>query len=226
VPTPLALADLLPALPQGAEWLSILLSYLLGAVPFGWLMARLLKGVDIREIGSGNIGATNAMRALGKPLGLVAFLLDFAKGAVPVLLVAPAFSEDPGNTGLAVLSAAAAVCGHVWPVYLGFKGGKAVATGFGALCALDLPTALIGGAVWVVVIVLTRFTGLASCAMGVAFPVAAWWRASRGEVAGEVAFGAALLTLLILVRHRSNMARMLKGTEPRIGARGKSGGKA
>ena len=153
VPTPLALADLLPALPQGAEWLSILLSYLLGAVPFGWLMARLLKGVDIREIGSGNIGATNAMRALGKPLGLVAFLLDFGKGLLPSAALAPLgvhLVPHRSELVLALAYGGCAIAGHLYPIYLRFHGGKGVATSAGVLTgAATLPVVIAAG-VWVI----------------------------------------------------------------------------
>ncbi len=190
------------------------LSYLLGAIPFGLVMARWIKGVDLRQVGSGNIGATNAMRVLGKPLGLVAFLLDCAKGFAPVVLLAP--PEAWGQTGSlpSVLCAAAAVLGHCFPLYLGFKGGKGVATACGGIIALD-PWVLLGaGLVWVLTLKLTRFVGLASILMGVAFPVMAWLRHPKDHafVGGCVA-----LALLVVVRHRANIGRMLNGSEPRAG---------
>ncbi len=123
----LATALALPHL-GASEAVGLVASYLLGAIPFGFVLVRLVKGVDLRTVGSGNIGATNAMRVLGKPLGLVAFLLDFAKGLVPVVVFAPLFASAP-STPLRVLMGAAAVVGHVFPIYLRFKGGKAVATG-------------------------------------------------------------------------------------------------
>jgi glycerol-3-phosphate acyltransferase PlsY len=231
----LSLATPLPALPTGGEWLAVLASYLLGAVPFGWVMARWLHGVDLRTFGSGNIGATNAGRVLGRPLGLVAFLLDFAKGLVPVLVLAPAFSshaegalagwwqhDKPSELRLLqVLCGAAAVCGHVWPVYLRFRGGKAVATGCGALLALDPLVFAGGGLVWLAVLAASRYAGLASIAMGATFPLLAWLRADRAGYGGEVVGGALALALLIAVRHRSNMARMLAGTEPKVGSKKK-----
>ena len=124
---------------------AILLSYLLGSVPFGLVLGR-LRGVDIRTVGSGNIGATNVGRALGRPWALVAFALDFLKGYVPAWL-APGFATQAGSVGpstLAVLCAGAAVCGHVWPLYLGFKGGKGVATACGGMVAID-PVVFLGG---------------------------------------------------------------------------------
>lgn len=219
--TPFALVATPPSpLPAGAEWLALLASYLLGAVPFGFLMARLLRGVDLRKVGSGNIGATNAMRVLGKPLGVVAFLLDFAKGLVPAALIAPMLAGEGRADGwLPVLCAAAAVCGHVWPVYLRFRGGKAVATGCGGIGGID-PLVLVGGGLaWGITLVTTRYVGLASVVMGLAFPALAAVRAARGEGGGELVWGTAVLAALVLVRHRSNLGRMVAGTEPKIGRR-------
>ncbi|MAF65378.1 MAG: acyl-phosphate glycerol 3-phosphate acyltransferase [Planctomycetes bacterium] len=203
-------------LPEPALLGAILLaSYLAGSVPFGWLMARVLRGVDIRTIGSGNIGATNAMRALGRPLGMVALAGDLGKGFAPVWFLAQ------GEPALQVACGAAAVGGHVWPVFLRLRGGKAVATGCGVLLAVDWPVVLGAGLVWCAVLLLTRFVGLASVAMGVAFPCIA---AARGA-SWEIVCGAAALALLIVGRHRSNMVRVLAGTEPRVGLFGGSGGK-
>ncbi len=183
----------------------IVASYLLGAVPFGFVLCRVLKGVDLREVGSGNIGATNAMRVLGVPLGLLAFLLDTGKG------FAPAFWLGAGDPTWQVACGAAAVLGHVFPIYLGFKGGKAVATGCGATLAIDPLIFVCVGVVWLVTLLATGYVSLASIAMGVAFPVAAW---ALGQPPVVIA-GTGGLTLLILVRHRSNMQRLLDGTETR-----------
>ncbi|HVS10613.1 MAG TPA: glycerol-3-phosphate 1-O-acyltransferase PlsY [Planctomycetota bacterium] len=201
---------------------AILASYLVGAVPFGLLLVRASRGVDLRQVGSGNIGATNAMRAAGKPVGLAVFALDFLKGLVPVLLAAPAAGGGLSPRELQVACGTAAVVGHCFPVYLRFRGGKGVATGCGALLAIDWRIFLAGGAVWLATLAATRFTGLASMLMGLAFVAAAWvlWR----ERAPEVVAGAGLLALLILVRHRKNIARMLAGTEPKAFARREPGG--
>jgi glycerol-3-phosphate acyltransferase PlsY len=188
---------------------AVLAAYLVGAVPFGWLMARLLRGVDLRQVGSGNIGATNAMRVLGKPLGIVAFLLDFAKGWAPVVLLGQA---DPG---LEVACGAAAVCGHVWPVYLRFKGGKAVATSFGAITGIDPLVSLGAGLVWLVLLVTFRYVSLASVGMGLAFPALALWRSRGGGHPWVFPAATGALALLILARHRSNISRILAGQEPR-----------
>jgi glycerol-3-phosphate acyltransferase PlsY len=191
-------------------------------VPFGFLMARLIKGIDLRTIGSGNIGATNAMRVLGKPLGVVAFLLDFAKGFVPAFFIAGWFaSGEPVSAWLRVLCGGAAACGHVWPVYLRFRGGKAVATGFGAIMAVDPVVGVVAGATWLVSLKLFRFVGLASMIMGAAFLLASIVRALAGGSGGwALVFGTALLFALILWRHRTNIARMRAGTEPKAGAGG------
>ena len=202
----------------GMEWLALLPSYLLGAIPFGWLAVRFLRGKDLRLEGSGNIGATNAMRVLGKPLGLVCFLLDFGKGFVPVACFAGWFSSDPQVLPLLKVSCgAAAVCGHVWPIYLGFKGGKAVATGCGGIVAIDPMIAVIGGVVWLVVLLSTRFVGLASMAMGISWPITAFLRARDHDYGMEVAAATGALAVLILWRHRANIGRMLRGEEARIG---------
>jgi len=201
--------------------LAILASYLLGSIPFGLVMARLVKGVDLREVGSGNIGATNAMRVLGKPLGLVAFMLDFGKGLVPThvlaLHAAPLDATTPWLA--AALCGTAAVIGHCFPVYLRFKGGKGVATGCGAIVGVDPMIFVYSGLVWVLCLVTTRYVGLASIAMGLAFPVVA---ATRMEDAAAFVFACTLLSLLVVIRHRANIKRMVAGTEPRIGAKAKA----
>ncbi|QDU66315.1 glycerol-3-phosphate 1-O-acyltransferase PlsY [Engelhardtia mirabilis] len=194
---------------------ALLVSYLLGSVPFGFTLAKLLRGVDIRTIGSGNIGATNAMRVLGKPLGIVAFLLDFAKGAVPAAVIAP-LAVPPDQVGVAaVLCGLAAVLGHVFPIYLRFKGGKAVATGCGVVVAIDPVVFLISGLVWLLLWGTTRMVALASIGLGLALPITAGLRAGSGGA--ELTLFCVGLCLLILVRHRSNIRRMIAGTEPRGG---------
>ena len=195
-----------------SQWGLVALSYVIGSIPFGLLITRALKGVDLRTVGSGNIGATNAMRVLGKPLGIVVFLLDAGKGGLVILFAVPLF-ESAAPAWLAVLCGAAAVMGHCWSIFLRFEGGKGVATGAGALAAIDLWIFLGAGLVWIVVLLTSRMVALASIALGLAFPVVAYLRAPEGDAA--IVVGASALTILILVRHRSNMARMLAGTEPR-----------
>lgn len=212
-------------MPQGVEWAAPAVAYLLGSIPFGLVLVRMVKGIDLRKVGSGNIGATNAMRAGGKPVGYAVFALDFLKGFVPAFLLAPALALDPSRTlSLAVVGGAMAVLGHCFPLYLRFKGGKGVSTGVGALVALDPLSAAIGGLVWVIALFTLRFTGLASLLMGATFPIAVALRGSPLE--GPLFGGAALLALLIVARHRSNIQRMIAGTEPRIGQGKREGGGA
>lgn len=215
--------------PQGVEWLALLASYLLGAVPFGWVLARVLKGVDLRRHGSGNIGATNAMRVLGRPLGLLAFALDFAKGWVAPALFAAAARDSlgavaPASFSLEVLCGAAAVLGHVFPVYLRFRGGKAVATGCGAIVAIDPWIFVLGGLVWLLCLFSLRMVSVASMAMAFAFPVVAWQRMGPGGYGWEVVWGTGALAALVLWRHRANVGRILAGTEPKTGKGRVAGG--
>lgn len=191
-----------------------LASYLLGAVPFGLVMARTLRGVDLRTVGSGNIGATNAMRVLGKPLGLVAFLLDFGKGFVPTFVFASYAREWNEHSPFLAQSLAgvSAVLGHCFPVYLGFKGGKGVATGCGAIVGVSPLVFVMAGFVWLAALAAARMVSLASIAMGLSFPVAA---AILNPYAPAFIGACALLTGLVLVRHRANIARIRSGTEPK-----------
>jgi len=209
LPTSVALIDV-----TGPLVLAVVSSYTLGSVPFGLLLTRMLKGEDLRKMGSGNIGATNTMRAVGRGWGLASFALDCFKGWAPVAWIAPAFMGDQGNSQAAVMCAAAAVLGHCFSLYLRLKGGKGVATACGAILAIEPIILLPAGLVWVLTLKLTRYVGLASICMGLAFPVAAWWRKPE-----DTAFliGCGLLALLVVVRHRQNIGRMLQGTEPKAG---------
>lgn len=200
------------------EYLAVLVAYLLGSVPFGLLLGFAIKRTDIRKFGSGNIGATNVGRVLGRSWAVVAFVCDFGKGWLPAFWIAPALApEGTSAAPLAVICGAAAVVGHVWPVYLHFQGGKGVATASGAIVALD-PLIFLGGAVvWLVTLVITRWVGLASIVMGIAFPLIAWGRMEGQPYGVEVIVGSGALTLLIVLRHRANIRRMLAGEEPKFG---------
>jgi acyl phosphate:glycerol-3-phosphate acyltransferase len=202
--------------PSGPEWIAPATAYLVGSVPFGLVLVRMFKGVDLRSIGSGNIGTTNAIRAGGKPLGYTVFALDFLKGFAPVFWLAPVLALGrERQVSLMVIAGALAVLGHCFSIYLKFEGGKGVATGYGALVALDPRVALAGGLVWVVALFALRYSGLASLLMGITFPIAAL--AFGRELGHPLVGGSILLALLIVVRHRSNIRRMLAGTEPKIG---------
>ena len=209
-------------------WFTVVVAYLLGSIPFGLLLAKWLKGVDLRAIGSGNIGATNASRALGRKWGLVVFALDFVKGWAPVYcakFVGSVASDDENLILLRIACGTAAVLGHCYSIYLGFKGGKGVATGCGAIVAISFWIFACGGAVWLLTRFITRYAGLASIMMGFTFPLAAWLLPfdflhlpdTLEPHCSQLVIASSLLTLLIFVRHRSNIQRMLAGTEPRAG---------
>ena len=203
-------------------WLLLLpvVAYLCGSVPFGFLAAKIFRGVDIRETGSRNIGATNAARALGFKYFPLLVLLDLAKGFLPTLtarMLAPAGGvHDPGL--LAIGTGVAAVLGHVFPLYLRFKGGKAVATGGGVFLALSPWAVLIAGAAWGLVFGLSRYVSLASMTAAVALPVSVWALTPDPLAAGlPLAAFATVAGLFVILLHRSNIRRLLSGTENRIG---------
>ena len=215
---PLLPTRVLELLGEPVAWLATVLAYLLGSIPFGLLIALRVKGVDLRRFGSGNIGASNAVRALGKRWGLTVFALDFLKGLVPVLACRWIDVPADGVVLLQVLVGTAAVLGHCYSVYLRFEGGKGVATGCGAIIAIEPLVFVAGGLVWLATRYATRYLGLASILMGATFPIAAWVEGLvTRKPKPELIVGATLLTVLILVRHRSNIQRMLAGTEPRAG---------
>ena len=190
-------------------------AYLIGAVPFG-LLIGFLNGKDVRKEGSCNIGATNVTRVVGKWWGKLCFLCDFLKGFLPVILTMRLL--DPGSGWLTALAAVAAMLGHVFPVYLGFKGGKGVSTAAGAALALCPLAVVIAGAVWVIVFFLSRYVSLASLAAALALPVSAWLLGFFGVVKFFLPFGIVLVVFAALAfwRHRSNIVRLLNGTENRF----------
>ncbi len=185
---------------------ALLLGYLLGSIPFGLVLTRLAGGGDLRSVGSGNIGATNVLRTGRKGLAAATLLLDGAKGAVAVLLA------QYINPEYGVLGAAAAFFGHCYPVWLGFKGGKGVATYAGIALALLWPAGLAYAAVWLGTLAVTRYSSLSGLLAAIAVPVAAaWW----GD--GEVVVLFIALTLVVIWKHRSNIGRLMAGSEPRVG---------
>jgi glycerol-3-phosphate acyltransferase PlsY len=186
------------------------LCYLLGSIPFGWLLHRLRGGGDIRLVGSGNIGATNVLRAQGWWAGLLTLAADAGKGAGAVWLG----REIGGSAEMAAACGMAAVLGHVFPVSLGFRGGKGVATGLGFVACLVPPAALVGVAVFMAVVGWKRTVSLASLAACVS--VALSVPALRGW--GAVSAAVLAVTALIVWRHRDNLRRLRRGTEPRLGA--------
>jgi glycerol-3-phosphate acyltransferase PlsY len=186
------------------------LGYLLGSVPFGLVIARALGLGDLRKIGSGNIGATNVLRTGNKPAALATLLLDSGKGAIAVLL-----ARHFGGETAAILAGGAAFLGHCFPVWLGFKGGKGVATFLGTLLALHWPLGLIACGTWLVTAGVSRISSLSALLAAALSPVFAW-ALGRSDLILVCLF----LAVLIFIRHKANIARLLDGSEPRIGKKG------
>ena len=195
------------------DWIFVAIAYLLGCIPFGLVVAR-FKGVDLRSAGSGNIGATNALRAMGKGAGALTLVGDMLKGVAAVLLATRFAGAEAG-----LLAALAAVVGHDFPVFLGFKGGKGVATSFGVMLALDPMLGLLGLATWLIAFIIWRYSSLAALVSFALTPLGAW-ALNRGQ--GGLALLCSSLTALIIVKHRGNISRLLKGEEPRVGNRGET----
>ena len=187
---------------------SLLLGYLLGSIPSGWLAGRWLKDIDLRELGSGSTGATNVLRQVGKGPALVVFLIDVGKGAAAVLLARALGLGD----WIQVLAGLTALAGHIWPVWLGFKGGKAVATGLGMFLGLAWPVGLASFGVFMAVFSLSRLVSLASVLAAISLPLL--MAAGSGSTANLVV--ALVAMLLVLWRHRSNIKRLINGTEPKL----------
>ena len=201
-------------------------AYLLGSVPFGFLIAR-AKGYDLRTLGSGNIGATNVFRAVSKPLGLLTFALDFLKGFCGVTLIPVLAARVTGVTtegmGLAVFCGALAVVGHNWSCFLKFKGGKGIATSAGLLMGLTPAGVGIAFAVWLVLFLTTRYVSVASIGAALSLAIAVWWPLALHARHGTWFAGVlTLLALLAVWKHRSNIARLRAGTESRFTFRRKA----
>lgn len=190
--------------------LYLLASYLVGGIPFGLVIGKAMGGVDVRSVGSGNIGATNVLRAAGRPAAVLTLIADFLKGLLPVLLAARLFPGDAVTT----LSGAAAILGHNFPIYLGFKGGKGVATSFGVVMAVAPWTGLACLLAWVAAAAFWRYSSLSALVAFALYPLITFAARPDSKVQGLLSlfvFG------MIYVRHRENIKRLLAGTEPKIG---------
>jgi glycerol-3-phosphate acyltransferase PlsY len=200
----------------------IAFAYFCGAMPFGYWAGK-LKGIDIRQHGSKNIGATNVLRVLGKKVGVPVFILDVLKGALPTMLaewwMINRCGAEPGTATLvAVLCAAAAVLGHTYTFWLGFKGGKGVATTAGSLLGLSPTALLIGLAAWIITFYASRYVALASIVAAIVLPVAMAVQMTWQGTWNFVLLGFGLVMgILVIVRHRANIARLIAGTENRFG---------
>ncbi len=186
----------------------IIASYLVGAVPFGLLLSR-SSGIDIRTQGSGNIGATNVARLLGKKMGILTLLLDVGKGFFPMFVTALIIGDGQGRNLIIALSGAATVVGHMYPVYLGFKGGKGVATGLGVFLYLAPLSVLFSLLLFIAAVALSGFVSLGSLLASAAIPL---WLFLLGEATWKILLSA-FIGILIWFKHVPNIKRLLSGTE-------------
>ena len=188
--------------------LALALGYLLGSIPFGLVLTRLAGKGDVRDIGSGNIGATNVLRTGSKPLAALTLVLDCLKATAAIVLAQSLFGRDTGS-----FAAAGAFVGHLYPVWLKFRGGKGVATLLGILVALLWPAAIVYAIVWILLLLTIRISSVAGMSAALSAPVAAF-------VLHSIYFPMLLgFAVLVLWKHRENIARLRTGTEPRIGSK-------
>jgi glycerol-3-phosphate acyltransferase PlsY len=211
-----------------ASLLVFVVAYLLGSIPVGYLLVRLFRHQDIRAAGSGNIGATNVLRAGGKGLGAATFLLDMLKGSGAVYIggvIGILLAPNALVRNMQALAALSAVLGHVYPVWLRFKGGKGVATGFGVFLVAAPTSALAAITVFIVVLLLTRYVSLASILGAASFPLFAFLLVHGERPPFFIAVQFAV-SLLIIAKHHQNIRRLLTGTESRFGASSRNKEKA
>lgn len=196
--------------------LTVIAIYFIGAIPFGYLIGKIFKKIDIRNHGSHNIGATNVFRVAGKKYGIICFILDILKGFIPVILISQfyhvQFESFLSVIGLKIILGAAAVCGHIWPLYLKFKGGKGVATTFGVFLAIDPVSVLISFGIWLIFTVIFRIISLSSIIAAVSLP---FIQAFNGKSWYVVLFTAVMVTIIVF-RHKKNIGRLMQGIENKI----------
>lgn len=188
--------------------LFIIFAYLLGAIPWAFLMGKHFKNIDIREYGSGNVGFTNSLRILGKGPAVLVLIGDIGKGLIAVLIV-----KYLGSPILAILAGLAVVIGHNYPVYLKFRGGKGAAAGFGALLALLPEEALLALTVWLLIILITRYVSLGTILAALTVPIATFY--FHNEI--HYLFFSILGVIFVIVKHHTNISKLIKGTERKIG---------
>jgi glycerol-3-phosphate acyltransferase PlsY len=200
-----------------AVWWIPLAAYLLGSIPFGYLIVRTIGGGDVRARGSGNIGATNVMRQTNPLLGLTTLALDAGKGYLAVWLAARATSN---NVRWMMLAALLAIIGHLFPLWLGFRGGRGVATGLGVFLPICLPAVLVAMIVWVAVLLFWRYVSLASISAAAALPLLLYVLYAPPHAPPlAVSAGALAAMALVVFRHRQNIQRLIEGTEPQVSFR-------
>jgi glycerol-3-phosphate acyltransferase PlsY len=190
----------------------IIASYLLGSLMFSVIMGRIIAGIDIRSHGSGNAGATNTLRLIGKGPAVVVFLLDVAKGVLAVLL---AKWIVPDSLGVAVVCGLAVILGHNWPIWFNFRGGKGIATTIGMLATLAFLPTLFAGIIAIITIVFTKYVSLGSLLLTVSLPIFIFVM----DYPTELLWGSLAILVFALVKHRKNIVKLAKGTENRIGTR-------
>jgi glycerol-3-phosphate acyltransferase PlsY len=208
-----------------ASLLIVVLAYLLGSIPTGYLLVRLFRHQDIRAVGSGNIGATNVLRSGGKGLGAATFLLDVLKGCAAVwlgALLGSVLLPDLPYRDAEALAAISAVTGHMFPLWLRFRGGKGVATGFGVFLVAAPLAALSAIGLFAFVLLVSRYVSLASILGAASFPVFAWFLV-RGDKPGAYIAAQIAVSLLIIVKHHQNVRRLVAGTESRFGVQSREG---
>jgi glycerol-3-phosphate acyltransferase PlsY len=191
--------------------LTITASYLIGSVPFGLLFTRLFSGIDVRTVGSGNIGATNVLRAAGKKGAILTLLADGLKGFFPVFLARLLFHDDVTTA----LSGAAAILGHIFPVYLKFKGGKGVATSFGVVLSVSHWAGVIALLAWLIAAIIWRYSSLSALFAFASYPLVTF--AVPPQPSKSYGFLSLFIFGMIYYRHRENIKRLIAGTEPKIG---------
>ncbi len=209
---------------MAGTFLTVVLSYLLGAIPTSAVAGR-IAGMNLRRQGSGNLGSTNVFRVLGPKYGVPVLMIDMAKGAAVVLAIGPLLSAASplGPTGLRLLAGLAAIAGHVWPCFTGFRGGKGVATAAGVFLALSPLATLAGLILWLVVFLSTRYVSIGSMSAAIILPfaVAIEARARGTPQSLPLIVVAVVISLFVFVTHRSNIARLLNGNENRFHRRSK-----
>jgi glycerol-3-phosphate acyltransferase PlsY len=197
--------------------LAVALAYLIGSIPFGYLIVRVKGGGDVRETGSGGTGATNVTRRAGKSAGILTMLLDALKGVVVAFAARWLLTPDFGVDWWVVAASLAAVAGHVFPVWLGFRGGKGVATGLGVFLVLAPLAVLVALPCFVLVIRATRYVSLGSITAAALLPVGVWLLGGGGRATAPLLTAAVLGAALIVYAHRANIGRLLSGTESKFG---------
>jgi acyl phosphate:glycerol-3-phosphate acyltransferase len=200
--------------------IAVIVAYLLGSIPFGLLIVKAQGGPDIRAIGSGNIGAANVTRHAGKFAGILTLLLDAGKGYAAVWFAA---HFTGGNIRWMMVAAVCAVVGHVFPIWLGFEGGKGVATGLGVFLPICWQAVAAGVVLWLAVVIFWRYSSLGSISAAVALPLFVYLLYAPGHAPPEfVTLGTVAISLLVLVKHRPNIVRLIAGEEPRLNFGGKN----